>query len=108
MIEPFVITQFCTSPGLIWPVPAGLILTGSEPVAFSMWDRQTHALKIDDRPGLHVTYAGAPALAYPWDVADTDVFGDFEGQFIVTLGSGHPEAVPNGFRLPIRIEEAIQ
>lgn len=107
MIQPFVTTQFCRSPGLVWPRPAGLVLTGTEPITFSMWGKHDRIIRVDDQPGLHITYKGAPAFAYPWADQDVAVFGEFEGLFVVTLGDGKKEAVPNGFKLPIRIEEAI-
>ena len=51
---------------------------------------------------------GADTLfEYDWQVGDTDMMGEFEGEFHYSYAGGALEKLPNGEMIPISIITAI-
>lgn len=86
--------------------PSSVDLTGAS-VVFNMRDRATKAVKVSRGTAVVVTATVTPTVKYPWQAADTDTAGDFEGEFEVTFVSGQIETYPNDGFIPIHITEDV-
>lgn len=82
-------------------------LTGAEAIVFTMKNKATSAVPIDE--GTDVTVLGDPTLGnvqYEWQPGDTDIPGSYLGEFEATFG-GEPMTFPNnllGFAIKIVAE----
>jgi hypothetical protein len=95
-----------TSPSLLYALlPATIDLTGAT-VRFSLRNRDTGAVIVNRAAALVVT-ATPPVVRYDWQPGNTDVAGNFDGEFEVTYAGGAIETFPNRGFIDIRITAAI-
>lgn len=78
-------------------------VTGAS-ILFKM--RRIGGSKVVDATAAIVT-ASAGLVEYRWASGDTDVVGEYEGEFEITFASGKIETIPNKGYIPITIGDDI-
>jgi hypothetical protein len=98
LIVPFVIGQGDLSPVLIAILSDanGLYSLSGATVRFHMVNRWTHALVINALATPDPDQIGRKGqVSYTWQLGDTDVAGDYDGEFRILIGGIIPETFPN-------------
>ena len=107
MAADFNIKQFDTRPSLVATLTAAATDVISS-VKFKMSDK-TGAVKINTgaSPVTQPSVSSGGVVKYGWVAGDTDVAGDFRGEFTVTFNDGRVETYPNRGYIAIHIEQAL-
>ncbi len=104
MSDTFIVKKGATSPSIIYRVTN---FDGSSGAAlFKMRNAGTREPVLSETAT--ITVDGADTLfEYDWQVGDTDMMGEFEGEFHYSYAGGALEKLPNGEMIPISIITAI-
>lgn len=81
-------------------------ITGYSALTFSMRNKRTGIVAVDDEDATPVTEATG-IVKYVWQAVDTAIAGEYEAEFLCTLGSGQIISFPNKGYISILISESI-